>query len=215
MRAAALQAVQSPGESVEGLRSLFSHSERESVDAQASGRCRVAPCPTGAPGFPEVGVPQGRVGGDALVRVVGQHLVEQREGWGRALGDQAGDPGAFFRGEVEVHGPGPGGGSEREGVLPAPENGGSLKERRLLLELLEDALIRRPQHVVDLGGLVHLVGSGKQRVQTEKKRVSFSSLTGQRSTYTQEHQAVPRVRRRHLMISKKTQPALHMSILKL
>lgn len=41
----------------------------------------------GAPDFPEVGVPQGRVRGDALVRVVGQHLVEQREGWSRAFGD--------------------------------------------------------------------------------------------------------------------------------
>lgn len=85
VRAAALQAVQSPGES-EGLRSLFSHSERESVDARVQ---KAAPGSVsgGAPDFPEVGVPQGRVRGDALVRVVGQHLVEQREGWSRALGD--------------------------------------------------------------------------------------------------------------------------------
>lgn len=99
---------------------------------------------SGAPDFPEVGVPQGRVRGDALVRVVGQHLVEQREGWSRAFGDQARDPGAFFRGEVEVHGPGPARGSEHEVVLPARENRCSPKEKRLLLELLQDALIRRP-----------------------------------------------------------------------
>lgn len=66
-----------------------------------------------APGFPEVGVPQGRVGGDALVRVVGQHLVQQGEGWRRASGDQPGDPGAFLRREVELHGPGPAGGHRK------------------------------------------------------------------------------------------------------
>lgn len=69
-----------------------------------------------------------------------------------------------------MHGPGPARGSEHEVVLPARENWCSQKEKRLLLELLEDALIRRPQHVVDLGGLVHLVGSGKQRVQTGGKK---------------------------------------------
>lgn len=89
MRAAALQAVQSPGESVEGLRPLFSHSERESVNAHAASVQKAAggSVSDGAPDFPEVGVPQGRVRGDALVRVVGQHLVEQREGWSRAFGD--------------------------------------------------------------------------------------------------------------------------------
>lgn len=88
VRAGALQAVQSPGESVEGLRSLFSHSERESVDAHAAvQKAAGGSVSDGAPDFPEVGVPQGRVRGDALVRVVGQHLVEQREGWSRAFGD--------------------------------------------------------------------------------------------------------------------------------
>lgn len=116
VRAAALQAEQSPGKSVEGLRSLFSHPERESVDARATSARKAAGgfVSDGAPDFPEVGVPQGRVRSDALVRVVGQHLVEQREGWRRAFGDQAGDPGAFFRGEVEMHGPGPARGSEQE-----------------------------------------------------------------------------------------------------
>lgn len=51
-------------------------------------------------------------------------------------------------------------------------NCSSQKEKCLLLELLEDALIRRPQHVVDLGSLVHLVGSGKQRAQAEREALA-------------------------------------------
>lgn len=43
--------------------------------------------------------------------------------------------------------------SGREGGLEDP-----------LLELLEDALVGGPQHVVDLGHLVQLIGSGEERV---------------------------------------------------
>lgn len=94
---------------MKGLCSLFTHSKRGKVDAQATAVQKAAGCFVfdGAPDFPEVGVPQGRVRGDALVGVIGQHLVQQREGWRRAFGDQPRDPGAFFRGEVELHGPGP------------------------------------------------------------------------------------------------------------
>lgn len=58
----------------------------------------------------------------------------------------------------------------------------SLKEKRVLLELLEDALIRGSQHVVDLGSLVHLVGSRKQRVQTEKGVLLYSLIGSKRAS---------------------------------
>lgn len=41
------------------------------------------------------------------------------------------------------------------------------EEEHLLLELLEDALVWCSQHVVDLGNLVQLIGSRKERIQTE------------------------------------------------
>lgn len=68
----------------------------------------------GAPDFPKVRVPQCRLRGDALVRVVGEHLVEQRQRRRRAAGDQPGDAAALFRREVEMHGSRPAGDRERE-----------------------------------------------------------------------------------------------------
>lgn len=44
------------------------------------------------------------------------------------------------------------------------------KEEHLLFELLEDTLIWCPQHFVDLGNLVQLIGSRKERIQTETHR---------------------------------------------
>lgn len=63
----------------------------------------------GAPDFPEVRVPQRRLRSDALVGVVGEHLVEQRQRRGRAARDQPGDAAALFRREVEMHGSRPAG----------------------------------------------------------------------------------------------------------
>lgn len=44
------------------------------------------------------------------------------------------------------------------------------EEEHLLLELLEDTFIRCPQHVMDLGYLVQLIGSREERIQTETHR---------------------------------------------
>lgn len=67
----------------------------------------------GAPDFPKVRVPQRRLRGDALVGVVGEHLVEQRQRRRRAARDQPGDAAALFGGEVEMHGSRPGGDGEK------------------------------------------------------------------------------------------------------
>lgn len=71
----------------------------------------------GAPDFPKVRVPQRRLRGDALVRVVGEHLVEQRQRRRRAARDQPGDAAALFRREVEMHGSGPAGDREKDARL--------------------------------------------------------------------------------------------------
>lgn len=68
-----------------------------------------------APDFPKVRVPQRRLRSDALVGVVGEHLVEQRQRRGRAARDQPGDAAALFRREVEMHGSRPAG--ERDETL--------------------------------------------------------------------------------------------------
>lgn len=52
-----------------------------------------------------------------------------------------------------------------------------------LLEFLEDALVRGPQHVVDLGHLVQLIGSGEERVQTE--RGGLEELSAATKLFTQ------------------------------
>lgn len=70
------------------------------------------PSSLGAPDFPEVRVPQRRLRGDALVGVVGEHLVEQGQCRRRAAWDQPGDAAALLRREVEMHGSRPAG--ERE-----------------------------------------------------------------------------------------------------
>lgn len=44
---------------------------------------------------------------DALIWVVGQHLVEQRQSRGGTLGQQMGNSTALPRGEVKAHRPGP------------------------------------------------------------------------------------------------------------
>lgn len=71
----------------------------------------------GAPGFPEVCVPQGRLRGDALVGVVGEHLVEQRQRRRRAARDQPWDAAALFRRKVEMHGSRPAGETEESAGL--------------------------------------------------------------------------------------------------
>ena len=55
------------------------------------------------PGFFKVGVPQGCFCGDAFIGVICEHLIEQRQSRGRAVGDQSGDTRAFFGREVEVY----------------------------------------------------------------------------------------------------------------
>lgn len=57
----------------------------------------------GVPDFPKVCVPQCCLCSDAFIRVVGEHLIEQRQSWSGAARDQPWDTGAFFRGEVEMH----------------------------------------------------------------------------------------------------------------
>lgn len=39
--------------------------------------------------------------------------------------------------------------------------------KNLLLEFLQDAVVGCPQHIVDLGHLVQLIGSREERIQTE------------------------------------------------
>lgn len=39
--------------------------------------------------------------------------------------------------------------------------------KTLLLEFLQDAVVGCPQHIVDLGHLVQLIGSREERIQTE------------------------------------------------
>lgn len=54
---------------------------------------------------------------DALLWVIGQHLVEQRQGGGGHLGDEVGDPAALPRGEVEAHSPRPAPRSRQEAAF--------------------------------------------------------------------------------------------------
>ena len=70
------------------------------------------------PDLPEVRVLQGRLCRDALIWVIGQHLVQQRQGRCRTVGDQPGDTTALFRGEIETHRPGPTTQCEYTLVLP-------------------------------------------------------------------------------------------------
>lgn len=147
-----------------------------------------------APDFPKVRVPQRCLRSDALVGVVGEHLVEQRQRRGRAARDQPGDAGALFRREVEMHGSRPAGDRDETArsfacfAWPstahnlASVTGGRILKNPLL-EFLEDALVRGPQHVVDLGHLVQLIGSGEERVQTE--RGGLEELTAATKLLTQ------------------------------
>lgn len=59
------------------------------------------------PDFPEVFVSQGSFCRDAFIRIVGKHLVEQWQSWGRAVGDEPCDTPALLRGEIETHRPRP------------------------------------------------------------------------------------------------------------
>lgn len=56
---------------------------------------------------------------------------------------------------------------DKQQVSSSMHKFGLCDTQHLLLELLEDALIWCSQHVVDLGNLVQLIGSRKERIQTE------------------------------------------------
>lgn len=53
------------------------------------------------------------------------------------------------------------------------------EEENLLLELLEETLFWRPQHIVDLGNLVQLIGSREERIQAETCRYIMIHLPQQ------------------------------------
>lgn len=54
--------------------------------------------------------------------------------------------------------------------------------KTLLLELLQDAVVGCPQHIVDLGHLVHLIGSREERIQTEAEG-NYNNLTAKQQSY--------------------------------
>lgn len=69
--------------------------------------------------------------------------------------------------------------SEKCHFLPPPtkkKTKNIFKEEHSLLELLKDALIWGPQHIVDLGNLVQLVGSRKEWIQAETPTYTIVKL---------------------------------------
>lgn len=54
--------------------------------------------------------------------------------------------------------------------------------KTLLLEFLQDAVVGCPQHIVDLGHLVQLIGSREERIQTETEG-NYNNLTAKQQSY--------------------------------
>ena len=126
----------------------------------------------GLPDFPKACVLQGCCCTDAFIGVIGKHLIEQRQSRSRAAGDQPWDTGAFSRGEVEIHCSRSARQKQWDVITYKHIKNRWLQltyknEEHLPLELLEDAWIWCPQHVVDLINLVQLAGSREERVQTK------------------------------------------------